>query len=244
MTNPSHEAAAPAPGYLYQSKWPLVELVARSRRQPDIEVPSRRLQRRSSPLSGGRLSSSPDARRRHPSSMRLVGSGDDLERRGNVSELFVRQPAGVMLPNAAQVCLSGAPQDLASVLRQPSQHGARVMAQAIPVDKALADEPVDPAGKRAGRRHDPPRELSHLERVVRRTRKSQQDVVGLERDPVLGAEFGAQLSCHLVMGVEKGLPGAQLMLAQLGLHGLHSIGRLLAAARTAEYATTTCKDCI
>lgn|GEM_PF-6939601 len=39
MNNPSHEAAAPAPGYLYQSKWPLVELVARSRRQPDIEVP-------------------------------------------------------------------------------------------------------------------------------------------------------------------------------------------------------------
>jgi len=38
VTNQGHDAAASALGYLYQCQWPLVELVTRSRYQPDCEV--------------------------------------------------------------------------------------------------------------------------------------------------------------------------------------------------------------
>jgi hypothetical protein len=38
MANTSHEAAASAIGYLYQTQWPLVELIRRSREQPDVEL--------------------------------------------------------------------------------------------------------------------------------------------------------------------------------------------------------------
>jgi hypothetical protein len=38
MTNAAHDASSSALGYLYQCRWPLIELVARSRTQPDCEV--------------------------------------------------------------------------------------------------------------------------------------------------------------------------------------------------------------
>lgn len=151
--------------------------------------------------------------------MRLVRAGDRFQSRGDGSELPIAQPPRVVLADASEVSPGGAPQDLPSMIGQPSQHDPRVAFGAIPLDQPFGDQPVHGPGEPARRDHYPLGEVRHAEAPAGSTRQPEQHVVSAHGETVLLPELGVEPSKDVVMGVEQRLPGPELRLAEPGVHG-------------------------
>src|SRR5215210_8093894 len=89
------------------------------------------------------------------------------------------------------------------------------MARAL--DEAGRNEAVKPSGHRAWGAHDAFAQLGHPESITG-ARQAEKDVVVGQGQLVRPPEVGVEAAGHVLMGVEEGLPGPELFVAQPGHH--------------------------
>jgi hypothetical protein len=109
-------------------------------------------------------------------------------------------------------------QRLATSVREPGQHDPRVAFEAIPPDEALVDQTIHHSGEAARREHHALGQLAHPQTAVGSARQTEKHVVITQREPVLLAKLGVELSDDLVMCVQERLPGAKLRVAEVRRH--------------------------
>jgi hypothetical protein len=150
--------------------------------------------------------------------MRFVWPGHHLERRSDVPQLSLGQPAREVLPDSPEVRSRCLPKHLQATIRKPDQDDPSVAVRANAVDEALPDEAIDLPSKGAGREHHPVRQVGHSELPARRPGQAKQDVVRAEGHPVLRAQLEVELLDDVMVGMQERLPCAELALGQPGPH--------------------------
>lgn len=145
-----------------------------------------------------------------------VRAGDDLETGADALELLLAEPAGEVFADPAKVRAGGATEAVQTLFGQAHDHRPRIVAGPPSLDEALDLEAIHTTGEGARRDEYPLRQLAHPQRALGSTGESEQHVVGVERECVLGAQLGVERARDLVMGVEEPLPGAQLGVTQAG----------------------------
>jgi hypothetical protein len=84
------------------------------------------------------------------------------------------------------------------------------------LDQAPGLQPIDQAGQAAGGHQHPLGQLGHAQGSLGGPGQTEEDVVLREVQVVLLFEFSVQGIHDLVVGVEEGLPRAQLRIGELG----------------------------
>ena len=163
--------------------------------------------------------------------MRFVGTRDGLQGRGDVPKLGLAEPAGVVLADSPDVRPGRLAEDLASPVGQAGKHDPRVLIGPIPLDEALADQPVHHSGQAAGRHHHSLRKVGHSQAPASSTSEAKQDVVCPEGKTVLLAEVGVQLLHHVVVCVKERLPGSKLHVAEARFHRQSRVVRIICACK-------------
>ena len=85
--------------------------------------------------------------------------------------------------------------------------------------QSVTHESVDDPGQSAGRKHDAPGQLGHIQLSLGDAGQSQQHVIVAQGELVFGAQLCVELVGHLLVRVQKGLPGRQFSLAEFAAHG-------------------------
>ena len=86
-------------------------------------------------------------------------------------------------------------------------------------DVAQLDEPVDEAGAAAAAEQHAAGDVRHAHAVLGRVGEEHQDLVGRDREPVLGVHLGVELLGDAGVGLEHAAPGRELVPGQRGSSG-------------------------
>jgi hypothetical protein len=145
-----------------------------------------------------------------------MGSGHDLQRGRDVAELPLAELAGEVFSDASKMSSRGLAEGPAAPISQLGEHHPSVSSGAVPPHEPLFNEPIDGPSEAARGHHDAFGELAHLEGSTGNSGQAKKYVVAGHRQAVLGPELQIQRSGHLVVGMQKRLPGAEFRLAEIG----------------------------